>query len=347
MAEQDNQNPTGQDAEETDGVTAEIIRGNIVAPSPHLSDTSVTTRGMMRDVIIGLVPVLLASLLVFGWYTVIQVGLCVMTALVAESLFTRMRGQPNPIADLSAVVTGVILGLSIPWSAPWYIPVIGSMIAIGLGKSVFGGLGNNIFNPAMVGRAFVMLSFARELGAGAYVQAGAAVQAVSQATPLTAAKEAAGELTQLPALWPLFVGSHNGSLGETSALACLVGGLYLCWRRSASWEIPASVVGSVIVFSGLANLIGLTELTVLHHLFTGALLFGAFFIATDPVSSPLSPKGKIWFGIGIGFFVVLIRVFSGYPEGVMFAVLLMNASVPLINQWTIPRPVGGPVPEKA
>jgi|GEM_PF-118368 len=335
--------PAAKKAAEAEEV-AEIIRGNIVAPSPHLSDTSVTTVGMMRDVIIGLVPVLLVSLLVFGWYTVIQVGLCVIAALVAESLFTRMRGKPNQIADLSAIITGIILGLSIPWSAPWYIPVIGSVIAIGLGKSVFGGLGNNIFNPAMVGRAFVMLSFAREMGAGAYLKAGEAVQIISQATPLTAAKEAAGDL---PQLWPLFVGSHNGSLGETSALACLIGGLYLCWRRSASWEIPASVVGSVIIFSGLADLIGLTELTVLQHLFSGALLFGAFFIATDPVTSPLSPKGKMWFGIGIGFFVVLIRVFSGYPEGVMFAVLLMNAAVPLINQWTIPRPVGGPVPEKA
>lgn len=318
----------------------------LVAPSPHLSDTSVTTRGMMLDVLIGLVPVVVVSLFVFGWYLVVQVGLCVLTALAAESLFTRMRGRPVPLGDYSAAITGLILGLSLPWSAPWYIPVIGAAVAIGLGKVVFGGLGNNIFNPAMVGRAFVMLSFAREMGASAYVRATGAVEALTQATPLAIAKEAAGAAADLPGLWPLFLGTHNGSLGETSAIACLVGGLYLCWRRSASWEIPAAVVLSVIVLGGLSSLAGLTALTVLQQLLSGALLFGAFFIATDPVTSPLTSTGKFLFGAGIGFFVVLIRVFSGYPEGVMFAVLLMNSAVPLINQWTVPRPVGGPVPEK-
>lgn len=342
MAEPEAQNSTDSVMEET----KPDKRGSFVAPSPHLSDISVTTHGMMLDVLIGLVPVVIMSLIVFGWYLIIQVGLCVIAAVVAESIFTKMRGKPVPIGDYSAIVTGVILGLSLPWSVPWHIPVIGSIIAVGLGKVVFGGLGNNIFNPAMVGRAFVMLSFAREMGAGAYVRAGEAVVTITQATPLTAAKEAAGALTE-PGLWPLFMGTHNGSLGETSALACLIGGLYLIIRRSASWEIPVSVIGSVIILGGLSNLVNLTDLTVLQQLFSGALLFGAFFIATDPVTSPLSPRGKLWFGAGIGFFVVLIRVFSGYPEGVMFAVLLMNSAVPLINQWTIPRPVGGPVPQKA
>jgi electron transport complex protein RnfD len=323
------------------------VVGSIVAPSPHLSDTSVTTKGMMIDVLIGLAPVMLASIIVFGWYSVLQVGICLVTALIAESIFSRMAGKPVPIGDFSAVITAVILGLSLPWSVPWYVPVIGTTVAIGIGKTVFGGLGQNIFNPAMVGRAFVMLSFARVMGAGAYLKAGGTLEVITQATPLAAAKEAAGAMTDLPSLWPLFVGIHNGSLGETSALACLIGGIYLCVRRSASWEIPAAVIGSTVVFAGFANLINLTPLSVLHHLFGGALFLGAFFIATDPVTSPLSPKGKLWFGAGIGFFVVLIRIFTGYPEGVMFAVLLMNSAVPLINQWTIPRPVGGPVPQKA
>ncbi len=318
-----------------------------VTTSPHLSDASFTTRRMMIDVLIGLAPVLLMSLLVFGWHTVVQVGLCVLTCLVAEAVFMRMCGRPVTLHDASAAVTGLILGLSLPWSAPWYIPVIGSAVAVGIGKVVFGGLGTNIFNPAMVGRAFVMLSFAREMGAGAYVRASEAAAVITQATPLTAAKQAAGALTTLPDLWPLFLGTHNGSLGETSALACLVGGLYLCGRRTASWEIPAGVVGATVVLGGLCGLAGLTPLTMLQQLFSGALLFGAFFIATDPVSSPLTPKGKFWFGVGVGFFIVLLRVFSGYPEGVMFAVLLMNAAVPLINRATIPRPVGGPVPQKA
>jgi len=322
------------------------VVGNIVAPSPHLSDTSLTTKGMMIDVLIGLAPVMVMSIVVFGWYAVIQVGLCLVTALITESIFTRMTGKPVPIGDFSAVITAVILGLSLPWSAPWYVAVIGTTVAIGIGKVVFGGLGQNIFNPAMVGRAFVMLSFARVMGSGAYVRASETIDVVTRATPMAAAKEAAGTMADLPSLWPLFLGTTNGSIGETSALACLVGGLYLCWRRSASWEIPAGVIGATILFAGFANLINLTDLSILHHLFGGALLLGAFFIATDPVTSPLSPKGKFWFGAGIGVLVVLGRVFSGYPEWVMFAVLLMNCAVPLINQWTIPRPVGGPVPQK-
>jgi len=322
------------------------VVGNIVAPSPHLSDTAVTTKGMMIDVLIGLAPVMLASIIVFGWASVIMVGICIITALITEAVFTRMTGKPVPIGDFSAVITAVILGLSLPWSVPGYVPIIATVVAIGIGKTVFGGLGQNIFNPAMVGRAFVMLSFARVMGAGAYVRASETLEVVTQATPLAAAKEAAGAMTDLPSLWPLFVGTHNGSLGETSALACLIGGLYLVIRRSASWEIPVGVIGATALFAGFANLINLTELTILHHLFGGALMMGAFFIATDPVTSPLSPKGKLWFGVGTGFFVVLIRMFTGYPEGVMFAVLLMNSAVPLINQWTIPRPVGGPVPQK-
>ena len=331
-----------------------------VGPSPHLSDTSATTRRMMVDVLIGLAPVLAMAFLIFRWHAVVQVGLCVLSSLVAETLFSRMRGRPAPIGDCSAAVTGIILGLSLPWSAPWYIPVIGSVIAIGLGKAVFGGLGYNIFNPAMVGRAFVMLSFAKAMGASAYVAGRSELQLLTQATPLTVAKKLAADMVaggaiaadlrlQFDAaqrLWPLFLGEVNGSLGEVSALAVLVGGLYLCLRRSASWQIPAGVVLSAFLLSGLANLADLSPLTAFHHLVSGSLLFGAFFIATDPVTSPLTPKGKFLFGLGIGMLVVLIRVFSGYPEGVMFAVLLMNGAVPLMNQLMIPRPVGGPTRER-
>jgi len=332
-----------------------------VAPSPHLSETSFTTRRMMIDVLIGLAPVFAAAILVFRWHAVVQVGLCVLSCLAAETVFTWMRRKPAPIGDYSAVVTGVILGLSLPWSAPWYVAVIGSAVAVGLGKVVFGGLGNNIFNPAMVGRAFVMLSFARELGASAYVVVQSDLAVLTQATPLTVAKKVAADLAagkvvagdlevQLESVqrfWPLFVGQVNGSLGEISALAVLIGGIYLCVRRSASWEIPAGVLMASFLLAGLADWANLTPVTAVGHLVSGALLFGAFFIATDPVTSPLSPKGKFIFGLGIGTLVMVIRLFSGYPEGVMFAVLVMNAVVPLVNRWTIPRPVGGPTPEKA
>ncbi|MBI9083634.1 MAG: RnfABCDGE type electron transport complex subunit D [Desulfobacterales bacterium] len=309
-----------------------------VAPSPHVFNMAMTTQGMMRDVLIALIPVVVAAITLFRWLAVKQLLICVVTCLAAELVLTRMRGKPLSIGDLSAVITGVILGLSLPATAPWYIGVIGAMVAMGIGKMVFGGLGMNIFNPAMVGRAFVMISFAGSLAASGYIQATGGVDILSQATPLTAYKQS-GIGT---ALGPLFWGHVNGSLGETSALACLLGGLYLCFRRVASWEIPAGMLMAAGVIGGVANLADLSApWTVLHHLAGGAMLFGAFFIATDPVTSPLTPRGKWIFGAGCGTLVMVLRLFSGYPEGVMFAVLFMNALTPLINRWTIPRPFGG------
>lgn len=315
----------------------------VVAPAPHVAGMALTTRRMMLDVLIALAPVTAMALYVFGGYAALQVCVCVLTCVAAEGVFTAVRRRPLTLDDLSAVVTGVILGLSLPWSAPWYVGVIGSVTAIGIAKIIFGGVGQNIFNPAMVGRAFVMICFASVMGASAY-KSGAAMSGldvVSSATPLTAAKDAR------PDLWPMFIGVTNGSLGETSALACILGGVYLCIRRTASWETPAAMIGAVVIIAGMMNIANpQTNLTVFHHLVGGALLFGAFFIATDPVTSPLTPKGKLIFGAAIGALVMLIRSFSGYPEGVMFAVLIMNAMVPLINRWTIPKPVGGPMPEK-
>lgn len=311
-----------------------------IAPSPHLP-AGPSTRTMMRDVLIGLLPVVAMAVYVFHWYAVVQILICVVTCIAAEAAFTALRRQKVGVDDLSAGVTGLILGLSLPWSAPWYAGFIASAVAIGIGKVLFGGLGQNIFNPAMVGRAFALIAFPAALGASAYTRAGEAIDALTRATPLTAAKQA-GVSTDLVTL---FTGTTNGSLGETSAAACLLGGLYLCLRRSASWEIPAGTAAAVIVLAGLGDLAtGEQSWTVSHHLLGGALLFGAFYIATDPVTSPLTPRGKWIYGAGFGALVLLIREFSGYPEGVMFAVLLMNAVAPLINRWTIPLPVGGPVP---
>jgi len=316
-----------------------------VAAAPHVTDLSLTTRRMMIDVLIGLAPVILTALVVFRLYAAKQLLLSLAGCLAAEAIFTAMRRRPITLGDFSAVVTGVILALSLPGTAPWYVAVVGSFAAIGLGKVIFGGLGQNIFNPAMVGRAFVMICFASVMGASAYVDSAASLDVITQATPLTAARQ---DPTRAIPLLPLLLGTTNGCLGETSAIACVLGGLYLCIRRTASWEIPAGVLSATAVIAGglqIAN--PQTNMTVLHHLLGGALLFGAFFIATDPVSSPLTPKGKFVFGLGIGALVMLMRTLSGYPEGVMFSVLLMNSLVPLINRWTIPRPVGGPVPPKA
>lgn len=320
---------------EQTGAAALVIH---VSPSPHLVQTATSTRRMMVDVLIALAPVVAMSLFVFKGYALFQLAVCLGGSLLAELLFVKLRGRSSTLTDCSAIVTGVILAMSLPGTAPWYVGIIAAFVAIGIGKAIFGGLGMNLFNPAMVGRAFVMISFAGALAASGFEDVQSTVDAISQATPMSAYKMN-GVVTPLTSL---FLGNTNGSLGETSALACLLGGLYLIIRRTASWEIPAGLLFAVVVIGGLADLVGPADgWTVLHHLFGGSVLFGAFFIATDPVTSPLSPKGKFIFGLGTGLLIMLLRRFSGYPEGVMFAVLFMNALTPLINRWTIPKPFGG------
>ncbi|WP_419656893.1 RnfD3: electron transport complex protein RnfD [Desulfosarcina variabilis str. Montpellier] len=309
-----------------------------VSPSPHLIQTASSTRRMMVDVLIALAPVVGTSLYVFGAYALHQLVVCVAGCLAAELLFVKMRGRDATLSDCSAIVTGIILAMSLPGTAPWYVGMIAGFVAIGIGKIIFGGLGMNLFNPAMVGRAFVMISFAGALAASGYEDVQSTVDAISQATPMNAYKMNG----VVASLNDLFWGTTNGSLGETSALACLIGGLYLIIRRTASWEIPAGLLLAVLAIGGLNDLLTPGDgWTVLHHIMGGAILFGAFFIATDPVTSPLTPKGKFIFGLGTGAFIMLLRLFSGYPEGVMFAVLFMNALTPLINRWSIPTPFGG------
>jgi electron transport complex protein RnfD len=322
------------DTKKNSDSTAPIVQ---VTSSPHLSNTSFTTQRMMIDVLIALLPVIGMSIYVFKIYAVKQLLICLVSCLAAEVVFVKMRGKPLSISDCSAAITGIILGLSLPGPAPWYVGFIASFVAIGIGKVIYGGLGMNLFNPAMVGRAFVMIAFAGSMAASGYLDQASAVDAITQATPLDTFKQS-GEVTPL---FDLFVGLTNGSLGEVSAIACIIGGLYLCIRRTASWEIPAGIIASVVVLGLVTDMVTSNSgWNVLHHIFSGALLFGAFYIATDPVTSPLTPKGKFIFGLGTGAIIMLLRIFSGYPEGVMFAVLLMNALTPLINRWTIPTPFG-------
>jgi len=323
-------------------VEAEPPRQHIdVAPAPHLLNAATSTRRMMTDVLIALSPAFAVALYVFHWHAVRQVGICVLGCIAAETLFAWARGRKTPVGDFSAAVTGVILAFSLPATAPWWVSVIACFAGIGIGKAVFGGLGQNLFNPAMVGRAFVMIAFAGFLAAGGYVDPKSTVHAITEATPMTAAYKAGRSFD----LWRLILGNANGSLGETSALALVIGGLYLCLRRAASWELPAGAVLGLLAIAGLDNLLHPDAgWTALHHLLGGAFLLGAFFIITDPVSSPLTPKGKLIFGAAFGVLVMLIRLFTPYPEGVMFSVLLVNAIAPLINRWTIPTPLGGTVP---
>jgi len=341
-----------------------------VAPSPHSYSTSLTTRRMMLDVLMATAPLVIWAVIQFGVGALIQLLVCVVGCVAAEIAFTAMRGRcpMKAVKDLSAIVTGVILAMSLPGTAPWYVGLIAAGSAVGIGKVVFGGLGQNIFNPAMVGRAFVVICFAGALAAGAYeVPADPdadTIDVVSRATPMTVLKTGA-EAPAVPeasettdsagadeddsgvSITSLFLGNVNGSIGEVSAIACLIGGLYLCLRRTAAWEIPLGVIAASAIVTVLVGLCGggagLSLLDFLgYHMFGGAMLFGAFYIATDPVSSPITPRGRLIFGVGLGLFIMLFRMMSAFPEGVMFAVLMMNAIVPLINRCTIPTPVGGP-----
>ncbi|MDO4550963.1 MAG: RnfABCDGE type electron transport complex subunit D [Planctomycetia bacterium] len=326
-----------------------------IASSPHLSRPNTSTRLMMLDVILALIPALAVGIWIFGWFAVKQVSLCILVCMLSEWFFNLLRGDKRAsLDDLSAIVTGMILGLSLPWSAPWQVPVFASIIAVGLGKAAFGGLGFNIFNPAMVGRAFVMLSFATVMGSNAYEfpkeqithEHETQVTVITQATPLKQIKEVMKSGAQIESqmtsdsLLIALTGQRNGSLGEVSVLAILLGGFYLLFRRTISWRIPLGMCFAVFLIGALVS----PSTPFVYgsaYLLNGAVLFGAFFIATDPVTSPVTPRGHWIFGIGVGVLTMIIRLFSGYPEGVMFAVLMMNAVVPLINAWTIPQPFGG------
>lgn len=302
---------------------------------------------MMFQVILALVPTMIMSVAVFHAYAVFQLALCVLTCCVSEWVFESFHKKYWTLGDNSAIVTGLILGLSLPWNAPWYVAVVASIVGIGIGKTAYGGLGYNIFNPAMVGRAFAMISFATVMGGAAYQYHGDELSGiVTQATPMTMYKseikvdvETTG-VTSLDLLKKGFVSVHNGSLGEASGIAILLGGIYLICRKNGGWRTTLGMLATVFIMGMLTSPNENALYFGLFYLTNGAVLFGAFFIATDPVTNPITPMGRWYFGIGVGFLTMIFRLFSGYPEGVMFAVLLMNALTPLLNQITIPKPFG-------
>lgn len=293
----------------------------IVAPSPHVRDTD-STEKIMFTVLIALLPVLGASIYLFRWDAVRLVLLSAAAAVATEAIFQRLRNKPITIGDGSALVTGVLLGLIVPPSLPSWMVILGSAFAIAIGKQVFGGLGHNPFNPALVGRAFLTASFASAMTSWT-----APFDAVSAATPLVLG----AARSNLP---NLFFGAVAGSLGETSALAILIGGIYLFYKGALDYRIPVGILGTVVVMSLI------TGQDPVFHLLAGSVLFGAVFMATDPVTSPVTVRGRWIFGIGVGLIIMLIRVWGSYPDGVTFAILLMNAVTPLLNRWTRPRIYG-------
>ncbi len=314
-------------------------------PAPFVR-ADATTPGIMRHVFYAALPLVVAATWFFG-----PSAPLVILAAIAGAVGTEWEiSGRGAVRDWSGVLTGLLLGLTLPPGVPLWMAALGGAAGMGLGKLVFGGLGQNLFNPALVGRAFLQAAFPITLTTwappteGAWMRFGEAtfaipfmhVDVVSSATPLGLQKFD-GELTGLT---ELYLGGTAGSLGETSAALILVAGLYLFWKRAFQWRIPVAILGSVAGLSALLALVGETHPPVDFMLLSGGLLFGAVFMATDPVTSPTTPRGAWVFGIGIGALVVLIRRFGGLPEGVMYAILLMNAASPLIEQYTQPRPFG-------
>jgi len=321
--------------------------------SPHLHSADSTAK-IMWTVVYTLLPIVAASAWFFGISALLVVG----TATLASVGTERLLGGRGPIRDGSATITGILLGLVLPAGMPLWMVALGGAASIGVGKALFGGLGQNVFNPALVGRAFLQAAFPQAITTWPRVggeffalrgdnfalplMSAQAPDVITQATPLGLMKfEHAG--TQMGSL---FFGQVGGSVGETSALLILLCGGYLAWRNYLNWRIPASIMLTVAAVSGILHGLGLMEQGPIFMLFSGGLMLGAVYMATDMVTSPVTHRGSWIFGFGIGLLVVLIRVWGGLPEGVMYAILLMNALVPFINRATQPRVFGVPAPSR-
>lgn len=299
----------------------------IVSVSPHLHN-KVDTRSVMRDVCIALVPALIASVAIFGLRALLVTAVSVATAVLTEFLYEKGTRQPVTIRDWSAAVTGMLLAFNLPVSIPLWQAAFGSLVAILVVKQLFGGLGRNFANPAIVGRIVLFLSFSKTMTAWTFVDG------VSSATPLAVMANGG----TLPSLMDMFLGIKGGCLGEVSVLALLVGFVYLLVRRVISWHTPVCFVATVFVLSWL---IGSDVTYALNQILAGGLMLGAIFMATDYVTTPSTNSGRVIFGLGCGLLTVMIRQWGSYAEGVSFAILFMNILTPYISKWTRTKPLGG------
>lgn len=319
---------------------------------PPFLRQNMTTEAVMRDVVLALLPVVLASVWFFGMSAVLVLAASIAGAVVTEWSFSPAETRLNVLRNGSGFVTGLLLGLTLPPGLPLWMAFVGGVVAIGLGKLIWGGLGSNLFNPALVGRAFLLATFPTAMTTWNKVSDSVwsvtasnlslpftwhHVDGVTAATPLNLMKF---EHHTTP-LTNLIIGNTSGSLGETSGLLLLFGGIYLLLRRDIDWRIPAGILVTAMLFSGALDLFDPVKFpSPLFSVFAGGMLLGAIYMATDPVTSPSTPMGVWIFSAGIGVLVVLIRVFGGLPEGVMYAILLMNAASPLIERFTQPRVFG-------
>lgn len=315
-------------------ITANPVYKLELTSSPHVHSRWSTKQAMWM-VVIALLPALISSVIFFGFYQLLVVSVSVASAVGTESLIKYIRKREITITDGSGIITGMLLGLILPPNFNLFFTALGSIVAIGIGKEIFGGLGYNIFNPALVGRAFLQAAFPVQMTT--WIKPNMAVDSVSTATPLSAFKfdSIFADISNM------FIGNIGGSLGETSAISVLIGGIFLIVIGVVNWRIPVSMFLGVIIFGGLFWLLNAAQYpSPVFHMLAGGFLFGAFFMATDWVTSPLTAKGMWIFGFGISLVVVMIRLFGGLPEGVMYAILFMNAFVPLINRYTRPRIFG-------
>ena len=300
----------------------------IIEPSPHIK-SGVTTQKIMLSVIIALLPALFASVWIFGLRALIMTVICCTSCVIFEWACRKIMKRSNTISDLSAVVTGMLLAFNLPVTLPFYMAIIGCFVAIVIVKQFFGGIGQNFANPAITARIFLLLSFSGTMTAAVFPQN---ADVVSGATPLGVLS---GQEGTLPTYLDLFLGKCGGALGETCALALLVGGIYLVIRGVITWHTPVIFIATVFLFSLVLGQDPVAEIL------SGGLFIGAIFMATDYATTPNTAWGKVIFGVGCGLITVLIRVFGSYPEGVSFSILLMNILTPYIERWTRTKPFGG------
>ncbi len=305
-----------------------------VSASPHIRDKT-TTRSVMLHVVIALVPVIIASTFIFGWRAPMLFGISAASAALFEALARIVMKRKQTVGDFSAVVTGLLLAASLPANCPIWVLLIGNFVAIVVVKQMFGGLGDNFANPAVTGRIVLSVSFTAQISTYSVLgkfAGDAATDLVSSATPLAIVGQGQGSL---PSTLDLFLGCHAGCIGETSVVALLIGGIFLLLTGIIDIWAPISFIGTTAIF------ILATGQDVLVHLLSGALVLAAFFMVTDYVTTPTTILGKIIFGVGVGLLTGLLRVYSSMPEGVSFAILLMNILTPHIERWTTPMTVGG------
>jgi Na+-translocating ferredoxin:NAD+ oxidoreductase subunit D len=311
----------------------------IVSSSPHLHKGESVSR-IMWMVAVSLIPAGAAGIIIFGISALWVIILGIISALITEAALQAMNKRKLTILDGSAFITGLLLAYNLPPHVPFWIPVIGSFFSIAIGKQVFGGLGQNIFNPALVGRVFLMSCWPKYMTSFTPTPKFLAwrLDAVTSATPLALLKE--GKVLENISYLDLFLGKHGGCIGEVCILALLLGAIFLLLKGYISWHIPTTYLFTVVVFTYIFGAKGLFSGDWLFHILSGGLILGVFFMATDYVTSPLTHKGQIVFGIGCGIITAIIRLWGGYPEGVSYAILMMNAAAPIIDRYTKIRVYG-------